>query len=205
MTNTMAAAAKVLSVFALIASAFAQTHLVSTPSPAAAGPAYDLSVGYSNLMMAVPSGGHANLNGVDASGSVALTRRWGATVDSSFLRASDIAGTPHQAYVLTSQVGPVFYPFEHRNTRALIRGLVGAGLVDSASLTSRTEYFHGWLLRPAYTFGGGVEHALSPRFSVRVVADYLRTSSYDGTGAVQPQNSLRFTASFGFRLRQHPH
>jgi len=204
MTNTMSATGKVLSVFALLASATAQTHLVSQPSPAAAGPAYDVSIGYTNLTMMAPSAGNVNMNGVDASGFVAFSRHWGATVDTSFLRASNVLSTPHQAYVLTSQLGPVFYPFEHRNTRALLHGLVGAGLIDSAVPASQTEYFHGWLLRPAYTVGGGVEHALSPTFSLRVMGDYLRTSFYDNTGTVQPQNNLRVTASFVFRLKEHP-
>jgi hypothetical protein len=205
MKNTLNTAGNVfLFMFAMLASALAQNNLVSAPSPAVAGPAYDLSVGYTNLTLGFPSAGHANLSGVDASGSVALGRRWGATVDTSFLRDSNILGTPHQAYVLTSQGGPVFYPLDRGNTRVLLRGLVGAGLEDAAIPVNQTQYFHGWVLRPAYAVGGGMEHALSSQYTIRVVGDYLRTSFYDAAGAVQPQNSIRLTASFVFRLKEHP-
>jgi len=192
-------------VLVVVAPAVAQSRLVSGPSPAVAGPAYDLSIGYSHLAMAVSSAKHVNLNGVDASGTVALGQRWGATVDTSYLRASKVLGTPHQAYVLTAHGGPVFYPIEHGNTRVFVRALAGAALVDGAVPINATDYFHGWLLRPSYMFGGGVEHPISGQLTVRVNGDYLRTSFYDAAGVAQPQNNLRVAVSFVFRLKERQH
>jgi hypothetical protein len=206
MRNTMRTLSKICwCVFVLVATALAQSRLVSGPSPAVSGPAYDLSIGYSHLAMAVSTAGHVNLNGVDASGTVALSRRWGATVDTSYLRATKVLGTPHQAYMLSIHGGPVFYPVEHGNTRVFVRALAGAALVDGAVPINATDYFHGWLLRPSFAFGGGVEHPISGQLTVRVNGDYLRTSFYDIAGVAQPQNNLRVAVSFVFRLREGQH
>jgi outer membrane protein with beta-barrel domain len=194
-----------LFVLALAGSALAQSQLVSKPSPAVSGPAYDLSVGYSHLRMAIASSKHANLDGVDATASVALSPRWGATVDSSYLRAADVLGTNHQAYMLSLLGGPVFYAVDRANTRVFVRAMGGAALVDGAVPITDTSYFHGWLVRPSFAFGGGVEHPISEQLAVRVNGDYLRTSFYDAAGAVQAQNNLRLTVSFVFRLRERQH
>ena len=180
-------------------------RLQSGPSPAVAGPAYDVSVGYTYLSMPISSAGRASLNGLDSSASVALSPRWGATIDSSYLRTSDVLTTPHQGYVLSLQAGPVFSLLERRNTRVFVRGLAGAGLVDGAVPVSNTSYFHGWLLRPAYTAGVGVERSVSGNLAVRVNGDYVRTTFYDGAGAAQAQNNLRLTVSFVFRLKERQH
>jgi hypothetical protein len=191
--------------FVMVAPALAQSRLQSAPSPAVAGPAYDVSVGYSYLTMPIPSAGRANFNGLDFSGSIGLSPRWGATLDSSYLYTSDVLSTLHQGYVLSLHTGPVFYPVEHGNTRVFVRALAGVGLVDGAVPISEAEDFHGWLLRPSYAVGGGVEHSVSGQLAVRVNGDYLRTAFYDSAGAVQPQNNLQFTVSFVFRLKERPH
>jgi hypothetical protein len=191
--------------FVVVTPALAQSRLQSAPSPAVAGPAFDVSVGYSRLSMPIPSAGHANLNGLDLSGSIGLSPRWGATLDSSYLRTSDVLRTGHQGYVSTLQAGPVFYPVTHGNTRVFVRALAGASLVDGAVPISETRIFHGWLLQPSYAFGGGVEHFVSGQFAVRINGDYLRTAFYDSVGAAQPQNNLRLTVSFVFRLKERPH
>src|SRR5271169_6267783 len=97
-------------VFALVAAAGAQNRLQTQPSPAASGPAYDLSVGYTSFRMAMPGGGHANLGGPDVSGTIDLTPHWGATVDTSYVRTSSILGTPRGGSVMSFLGGPVFYP-----------------------------------------------------------------------------------------------
>ena len=191
--------------FVMMGTALAQNRLQSSPSPAVAGPAYDVSVGYSHLSMPMPSAGRVNLNGLDFSGSIGLSPRWGATLDSSYLYTSDVLSTRHQGYMLSLHAGPVFYPVEHGNTRVFVRALAGVGLVDGAVPISETRNLHGWLLGPSYTVGGGFEHFVSGQFAVRVNGDYLRTRFYDSADTVRPQNNLRLTVSFVFRLKEHPH
>jgi len=191
--------------FMMVVAALAQSGLQSAPSPAVAGPAFDLSAGYSHLSMAIPGAGRANFNGLDFSGNIGLSPRWGATFDSNYLYTPEVLGTHHQGYVLSLHTGPVFYPVAHGNTRVFIRALAGMALVDGAVPITESEDFHGWLLRPSYAFGGGVEHPVSGQLALRVIGDYLRTDFYDSTGAVQPQNNLRLTVSFVFRLKERPH
>jgi len=188
----------------MVATALGQ-KLQSTPSPAVVGPAFDLGIGYSYLSMPIPSAGRVNFNGLDFNGNISFSRRWGATVDSSYLYAADVLGTMHQGYVLSLQTGPVFYPVEHGNTRVFVRALAGASLVDGAVPVNEADDYHGWLVRPSYVFGGGVEHAVSGQLAVRVIGDYMRTAFYDSADVVQPQNNLRLTVSFVFRLKERPH
>ena len=206
MRNPVTTAGKVyLFVLMMTSAAVAQSRLQSGPAPAVAGPAYDVSVGYSYLSMPIGSAGRASMNGLDFSGNVALGPRWGVTLDSSYSRTSNVLSTPHQGYALTFLTGPVFSVVRHGNTRVFLRGLGGAGLIDGGVPVTDTSYFHGWLFRPAYAVGAGFEHPVSERLGVRVVADYLRTTFYDATGAAQGQGNLRITVSAVFRLKERRH
>jgi hypothetical protein len=190
-------------VFVLVASALAQSRLQSGPSPAATGPAYDVSVGYTNLAMAIPGTGRANLNGVDLSGGVDFNPRWGVTLGSNYARTSSVLGIPHSGYILSLLGGPVFYPVEHGNTRMFVHMLAGSSFVDAAVPSSGTLYRYGWLGGFSYAVGGGVEHSVSGPFSVRIGGDYLHTSFYNYAAAVLPQNNFRVTVSLVFRLNEH--
>lgn len=189
----------------LAGSAMAQNLVTSSasapPAPAMTGPAYEISTGYTYLATPIPGAGQVHLNGVDASGSIEWSPRWGATLDTNFLRTSTVPGTSHQAYMVNIQVGPQFNVFEHRNTRLFVRGLGGSALVDGAAPDNKTGFYHGWLVRPSFAAGGGVEQAVSSQFALRFNGDYLRTSFYDASGAVVPQNNLKMTVSIVFRKR----
>jgi hypothetical protein len=201
MRNTVVITGKVWFVMLLlIGPALAQT-LITTASPPMTGPAYDFSTGYTYLAMPIPGAGQLHLNGLDASGSIAWSPRWGATLDTNFLRTSNVPGTAHQAYVLNTQCGPEFDPFEHRNTRFFVRALAGSALIDGAVPTKGGSY-HGWLLRPSLAFGGGFEQSVSTQFGIRFNGDYLRTLFYDPTGAELSQNNLRLTVSLVVRTRK---
>jgi hypothetical protein len=188
--------------FALVAPALAQNHLTTGVAPAATGPAYDVSVGYSNLTMAMSSAQNVNLSGLDVGGRADLNSRWGAMLDSMYVRTSNILATGHGAYQLNFLGGPVFYPLEHGRLRIFIHAVAGAALVDGAVPINKTDYFHGWLVRPSYAAGGGIERALSGPFGVRVGGDYLHSSFFDARGIVRPQGNLRLTVSLVVRLNE---
>jgi len=171
----------------------------ATPAPAMSGPAYEVSSGYTSLAMPIPGAGQVHLNGLDASGSIEWNPRWGATLDTNYLRSSSVPGTAHQAYLLNLQLGPQFCAFDHRNTRLLVRALGGSALVDGAAPDNKTGFYHGWLVRPSLAIGAGVEQSLSRQFAVRINADYLRTSFYDASGAVSAQDNLRLSLNITFR------
>lgn len=196
-----------LIVFVLVAPSVAQDSKPRGPSPAAAGPDFDVSIGYSYLSMAFPAGRRANLSGLSLSGQIDLSPRWGAMLETTYAGTSNILGTPHAGYAWISQIGPVFYPVEHRKTRIFVHALAGVGLVDGAMPISKTAYFHGWLARPSYALGGGVEQSISGPFAIGVSGDYLRTSFFNAAAMVQPQNNFRLTVAVIFHLtdRQFRH
>ncbi|MGC1373276.1 MAG: hypothetical protein WA824_14155 [Candidatus Sulfotelmatobacter sp.] len=187
-------------VIMLVGPVLAQNRLAE-PSPAIVGPAYDVSTGYTYLAMPIPGAGQVHLNGLDASGSIAWSPRWAATLDTSYLRTSDIPGIGHQAYMLNTQGGPEFSLFEHRNSRVFIRALGGSALIDGAVPVGKTGVYHGWLVRPSVALGGGFEQSVSRQFAIRINGDYLHTLFYDSSGAVLPQNNLRLTVSLVIHVK----
>lgn len=186
-------------VFALVATALAQ-NVQSGPHAAAYGPSYDVSFGYSYLTSTIPTSGRANLNGFDAAGRVDLSQHWGGTVDVGYVRTSNVLSTGNGGYDLTFLIGPVFYPFERGKFRIFLHGLGGAGVVDAAVPVNSSKYLHGWVVRPAFAAGGGVERSIVGPFGLRLGGDYLRTAFVNSAAVVQAQNNLRFTLSIMFRL-----
>lgn len=202
MTHTIGTTAKLwFALILLLGSGLAQNLVTAAPA-AMKGPAYDVSTGYSYAAMPIHGAGAVSLHGLDASGSIDWNAHLGATLDTSFLRASSVPGTTHQAYMLNTQVGPQFYPFERGKTRIFVRALGGAALIDGAVPADTTHIYHGYLVRPSLAIGAGVERAIAGPFALRINGDYLRTLFYDSTGAVLPQNSFRVTASVVFRMRK---
>lgn len=201
MRNALSNVAKFTCVlFALVAPAVSQNQLASGAAPAATAPAFNVSVGYSNLTLM--SGQNVNFSGLDVGGCSDLNRRWGAMLDSMYVRTSDALGTGHGAYQLSFLGGPVFYPLARGNSRFFLHALAGAALVDGAAPINKTDYFYGWVVRPSYAAGGGIERALSGPLAVRVRGDYLRSAFYDARGVVRPQGNLRLTFSLVFRLNE---
>lgn len=179
----------------------AQTPVPGRTSPAVSGPSYNLSLGYVYLTMPIAGQQRVTLNGMDFSAGLDFRPHWGVVLDTSYARTSDLLGTKHMGYVLASQIGPVFYPVAHQNTRVFVRALGGIGLVDGAVPISGTRTFHGWEADLAWAGGAGIERAISGPFAARVTGDYLRTSFFDSTGAVHPQNDFRLTVGFVFRIK----
>jgi hypothetical protein len=200
--NGMSILGKALSLaLVLVAPALAQNQLQTGPPATAYGPTYDVSVGYSYLSSTIPSAGRVGLNGLDVTGHANFLPHWGVAVDSGYFHTSNILATGQSGYTLAFLAGPVFHLFEARKTQIFVHALVGAGLVDSAVPVSGTEYLQGWVARPAYALGGGIERSVAGPFAVRLTGDYLRTAYADSTGDIRNQNNLRLTASIVFRLR----
>jgi len=196
----ISAATRFLLVLSLSVPALAQSWR-SGAAAAASGPSFDVSAGYSYLSMPVPGASTIGLNGVDASAGIDFTRHWGGVIDSSYVRAADVFGTGHDSYVLSALAGPVFYPYAHGETRISVRALGGAGLVDAAvPVTGPSYYLHGWVSRPSYGAGAGLERTIFGPFAFRVNGDYLRTAFVNASETVQLQNNLRVTGSIVFRL-----
>lgn len=194
-----------LIVVVLAASALAQNRGEPGPPVTAYSPTFDVSCGYAFVSSSIPSASRVNLNGADATIGTDFLPHWGVALDAGYVRTSDVLGTGHPGYTWTFLGGPVFYPLAHGSTRPFLHAMAGAGFVDSAVPVNNTTYLHGWVERPAYVFGGGIQHSFLGPFGVRIGADYLRTAYADSTSVVRAQNNIRFTASVMFRLHYGGH
>jgi hypothetical protein len=175
--------------------------------PAAKGPECDVAAGYSYAGVKFSGKPTVHMHGADLSGSCDYTPRWGATFDSSYVRAGRDPASGHTSYVLSFLAGPVFVPVQNQNTRLFIRGLAGVGLVDG-SVPVGDLFYRGWLTRFTWAVGTGVEHNIFGPFAVRLNVDYLRTKFVSSDLTVQPQNNLRVSGSLVYRFaarREKPH
>jgi hypothetical protein len=184
----------------LVAPLLAQEFATRGPAPAATSPLFESSVGYSYFALDTPSHRRVFLSGFDANAFVNVRPRWGLMADTSYARIGDVLGTGHSGNVISSLVGPVFYPAAYGNTRVFVHTLAGVSLVDSAVPVSGTYYLGGTVMRFSYATGGGVECPLPGRFALRFGADYLRTTFADSNAAMRFENNFRIISSIAYRF-----
>lgn len=180
---------------ALAGSLFAQ----QAPAPAAEVTPGDIAVGYSHLRLGFSGKPAVDLNGADIAATVNMNQSWGATVDSSYVRAGRDPQSGHSSSVLSAFAGPVFTAAQKRNFRFLIRPLLGMTLVDG-SVPVNGLFYRGWQSHFSWAIGGGIEYVLSPSYAVRFNADYLRAHFIGSNAAIDPQNGIRFSTNFVFRI-----
>ena len=182
-----------------VAPLMAQSRLQTDVAAAATGPSFEASLGYLYFSMAMPTQ-RVGLSGLDANALVKFHPRWAVTADSIYARTGDVLGTGHSANVLSFLAGPVFYPAVFRKSEIFIRALVGASRVESAVPASGAYYLNGWVARPSYAFGGGLEHSLFGPIGVRLQGDYQRTTFGGSANAIRGQNNVRLTTSLVYRF-----
>jgi hypothetical protein len=186
-------------VILVLATAAVAQNKFTAPAEPMAGPTFTVGLGYEYLaMQGFPASG-VPLNGADASGAIGFNRRWAANVDLSYVRAANILGTGRSGYVLGLLAGPALYWKEYRNASLFTHVLFGSAFVDSVVPTA-DGYIRGWVARPSFGVGGGIERSLRGRLSVRVYGDYVRTSFANSLAVVEPENDFRSVVSLAFRL-----
>src|SRR5579864_699687 len=182
-----------------VAPLMAQARLQTNVAAAATGPSFEASLGYVYFSMAMPSQ-RVGLSGLDLNGLVKFDSRWGVTVDSIYARTGNVLGTGHSANVLSFLAGPVFYPALFRKSEIFVQALAGASRVESAVPVNGPYYLNGWVARPSYAVGGGLEHSLVGPIGVRFQGDYQRTTFGGSASAIRGQNNVRLTASLVYRF-----
>jgi hypothetical protein len=188
----------IVCLFLLVAPLVAQSRFNGVAA-GATGPAFEASLGFVYFSLAMPTQ-RVGLTGVDGSGQIKFSSRWAVTADSTYARTGNILGTGHSASVMDFLAGPVFYPFVFRNSDIFVEALGGASRVNSAAPVSGSTYLTGWVTRPSFAIGGGVERALFGPVAVRVQGDYQRTTSGYAANAIQGQNNVRLTTSIVYRF-----
>jgi hypothetical protein len=190
------------SVLLFIAPLLAQSHLQSGGAPVGAtGASVEASFGFAYLTMAMPSQ-RVGLTGINATGLVKFGSRWGAMVGSTYASTGNVLSTGHGGSLLSMMAGPVYYLKTLEKSEIFVHALAGASRVNGAVPVTGTQYLGGWVTRPSYAFGVGVERYLFGSFAVRAQADYQRTTFVNSSDTMQGQNNLLLTTSIAYRFGQ---
>jgi hypothetical protein len=156
----------------LIASASAQDRLQTDPSAAAVGPGYDLNLGYIFHTLVIPGAERGTLYGLNVGGDMDFSPRWAATIDSSYIRTSNVDGTGRGGNVVSLLLGPSFYCVQTQKARLFLHALGGPALANTSASANDAAY-QTWAVRFGHAIGGGFEHSLSGGLALRINADYV--------------------------------
>lgn len=184
----------------LVVPVLAQHFVANTPPVAAASAIFEVSSGYTYLVLDTPLRQRVGLSGVDLNGFADFNSRFGIMVDSSYARASNVLDTGHSGNVMSCLTGPVFYPMEYGKSRIFVHTLGGVSLVNSAVPVQGSYYLGGTIVRLSYAIGGGVERVIAGPLAMRITGDYLRTTFANPSAEMQFQNNLRIVTSLVYRF-----
>ena len=159
---------------------------VSSLSLGQVAPRWDFFGGYSYLRLDSPSFGYANwsnLNGFNGEIVFNVTPRWGVTLDGS-------GQYGNQLTVYNYMIGP---QYSLRRDKSKFFGHVLFGKAQN-TVNILTATRNGFLsVGRSVAAGGGYDWDLTPRFTLRVQADYLNTYTFGAT-----QNDLRISTGIVF-------
>jgi hypothetical protein len=127
----------------------------------------------------------SNLNGFDAEGTFNITPRWGVTADVGGQYGS-------QMTVYNFLIGPQ-YALRRDKSKFFVHGLFGKAQDRVNITTSISSHFES--VGRALVAGGGYDLDLTPRFTFRVQADFLRTDTFSTT-----QNDIRASTGLVFHF-----
>jgi len=161
------------------------------PITAGVAPVLEAGVGYSYLDASVPSGDKLAMNGVQGIVNADVSRRFGVKVEVGYARNFSAFGTGRSADLLTYLAGPVFYPVRKRNLNIYAEVLLGGARETGVNFDSSGAMVLGFVNKFAWAGGAGLQRRLTPSFSLRVGADYLRTAYFNSNIAVQGQSNIQ--------------
>jgi opacity protein-like surface antigen len=163
-----------------------------------------VSAGYVFVSLGMPSSGRVNLSGPAATVTADLSPRFGASVDLSYARASNVLDTGRHADDLSYLAGPVFYPLRTGKLATYIHALGGGARVSGVIPQSGGDYEMGYANKLSWAVGAGVEYQISTSVSFRGGGDYQHTYFFDSDAVIRGQNDVRALCSVVYTLWQHP-
>lgn len=187
----------------LLLSTFAPLAYGQGPISAGSSQAQELGVGFSYTQANVPSEGQIGINGVQAVFSADLNRHFALKTDFGYSRTFNAFHTGHSADLMTYMAGPVFYAVRRRKVTVYGELLLGAARQTGVNFEDNGQMVLGYANEFAWAGGGGVQYAIVPSFSVRVSADYLRTSFFNSNAVVQGQTNLRTSIFLVYTFGAH--
>jgi opacity protein-like surface antigen len=190
----------------LLISSFAPLAYGQGPISAGVSQVQEGGVGFSYTQANVPSEGQIGINGLQAVFSADLNPHFALKTDFGYSRTFDAFHTGHSADLMTYMAGPTFYAVRRRKVYVYGEVLVGAARQTGVNFEGNGQMIRGFANEFAWTGGGGVQYEIVPSLSVRVGANYLRTSFFNSNVAVQGQSNLRSSIfliyTFGARGRR---
>jgi hypothetical protein len=127
----------------------------------------------------------SNLNGFDAEGTFNIKPSWGVTADVGGQYGSQLT-------MYNFLIGPQ-YAMRRDKSKFFVHGLFGKAQNRVDITTSISSHFES--VGRAIVAGGGYDRDLTPRFTFRVQADYLRTTTFGAT-----QNDIRASTGLVFHF-----
>jgi len=167
---------------------FLAVMAASSFSPGQVAPRWEVFGGYAYRNVDSTTFGFANrstLNGFDAEGTFNIKPRWGVTADVGGQYGS-------QMTVYNFLIGPQ-YAMRRDKSKFFVHGLFGKAQDRVDISTSIRNHFES--VGRAIVAGGGYDRDLTPRFTFRVQADFLRTDTF-GTS----QNDIRASTGLVFHF-----
>jgi opacity protein-like surface antigen len=170
------------------------------PRIAGIAPAVSVSIGYAYLHSEVPSAGRINENGIASGVTTEFTRRIGIKAEVSYTRTHGAFGVDHDSDVLAYLGGPVVYPVRNRRFSIYAQALIGAARITGVIPVSNGNYLSAETNKLAWSLGPGIDMRLSRSTVLRVGADYLHSSYFAPSKAIQGQGNIRVIISLAYTL-----
>lgn len=166
-------------------------------SPVVAGvaPVLEAGVGYSYVSVDVPSESRLGMNGMLLTGNADFSRRFGVALDLGYSRNFNAYNSGRTADLLTYMGGPVFYPVRKRNLNVFAHVLLGGARETGVNYENTGQILTGYANRFAWAGGAGFQYRLTPSLSMRLGADYLRTTFFNSSVTLQGQSNIRSSVS----------
>jgi outer membrane protein with beta-barrel domain len=165
------------------------------PLVAGIAPVLEAGGGYTYTDASVPSQNKLGMNGAQLVGDADFSRRFGVQLELGYSRNFNAYSSNHTADMLTYLGGPVFYPLRTRRWTVNTHVLAGGARETGVNFESDGQIIRGYTNRFAWAVGAGVQYRVSRDWSVRIGADYLRTSFFNSDVQIQGQLNIRSSAT----------
>jgi hypothetical protein len=175
----------------LVALGLASQARAQGPVIAGVAPVIEGGFGYTYMQSTVPSEGNMLVQGLLASASGDLNARYGVKMEVGYSRSFDAFQTGRRADLLTYMAGPVFYPIRRSKFDIHAQVLLGGARETGVNFENDGTLIRGFVNHFAWAGGVGFQYRISDAFSLRPEVEYLETSFFNSSGAIQGQTNLR--------------
>ena len=165
------------------------------PVFAGTGRVFEAGIGYTYMQSDVPSLGKVPMTGVLLSVSEDLNPHFGVKVQAGYSRSFDAFQTGHSADVLTYMAGPTLYAVRRSKFDIHAQLLVGGARETGVNFENGGTLVRGYVNHAAWAGGAGVQFRVRRGVTLRPEVEYLSTSFFNSSVAIQRHTNLRASLS----------